>query len=111
MPAKSLNRDELLRLPAVVSVPVAARALGLGRNKAYELVKNDQFPCAVLCIGNTYRVPTADLLRILGMHHTGDDGRHPNDRTGQSHDDQHSGYSPRASPLSQRASGSPHAGR
>lgn len=68
MPAKTLNRDELLQLPAVVSVPVAARALGLGRNKAYELVKAGQFPCAVLRLGHTYRVPTAELLRILGVH-------------------------------------------
>jgi predicted DNA-binding transcriptional regulator AlpA len=70
--AKSLDRDgmtraELLTLPAVVDVATAARALGLGRSTAYELARRDEFPCRVLHIGSSYRVPTADLLRVLGI--------------------------------------------
>jgi predicted DNA-binding transcriptional regulator AlpA len=62
-----LSRDELLQLPAVVDLPVAARALGLGRSKAYDLAKTNRFPCEVIRLGKSYRVPTAGLLRILGI--------------------------------------------
>jgi hypothetical protein len=45
----------------------AACALGLGRTKAYELAKNEEFPCRVIRIGDSYRVPTAGLLELLGV--------------------------------------------
>lgn len=67
MTTEAMSRQELLRLPAAVKLPVAARALGLGRNKAYELVRAGRFPCTVLHLGNSYRVPTAGLLRLLGI--------------------------------------------
>jgi hypothetical protein len=61
----ALTLDELRALPATIDLPTAARALGLGRTKAYELAKRDQFPCRILRIGSTYRIPTAELLRCL----------------------------------------------
>lgn len=64
-----MTRAELLALPAVVDVTTAARALGLGRSTAYELARRGEFPCRVLHIGSSYRVPTADLLRVLGIEH------------------------------------------
>ena len=63
----TLTLDELRALPATVDLPTAARALGLGRTKAYELAKRDQFPCRVLRIGSAYRIPSAELLRCLEM--------------------------------------------
>jgi hypothetical protein len=62
-----LTRAELLALPVVVDVPTAARALGLGRSTAYELARRDEFPCPVLRVGTSYRVPTAGLMRVLGV--------------------------------------------
>lgn len=62
-----MTRAELLALPAVVDVTTAARALGLGRSTAYDLARRGEFPCRVLHIGSSYRVPTADLLRVLGI--------------------------------------------
>lgn len=62
-----LTRAELLALPVTVDVPTAARALGLGRSTAYELARRDEFPCRVLRVGSSYRVSTADLMRILGI--------------------------------------------
>jgi hypothetical protein len=62
-----LSRDELLALPVVIDVPTAARAIGLGRSTAYELARRNEFPCPVLRVGSSYRVPTAGLLRILGI--------------------------------------------
>jgi excisionase family DNA binding protein len=60
-----LTRAEMLALPVTVDVPTAARALGLGRSTAYELARRDEFPCRVLRVGSSYRIPTADLMRVL----------------------------------------------
>lgn len=60
-----MTRAELLKLPTVVDLETAARALGIGRTNAYQLARRDQFPCAVIRAGRIYRVPTAGLLRAL----------------------------------------------
>jgi hypothetical protein len=62
-----LTRAELLALPAAVDIPTAARALCLARSTAYDLARRGEFPCRVLRVGSCYRVPTADLLRALGI--------------------------------------------
>jgi len=62
-----MTRAELLALPAVVDITTAARALGLGRSTAYDLARRDEFPCRILHVGSSYRVPTAELLRVLGI--------------------------------------------
>jgi excisionase family DNA binding protein len=62
-----MTRAELLALPVTVDVATAARALGLGRSTGYELARRGEFPCRVLRVGGSYRVPTADLLRVLGI--------------------------------------------
>jgi len=58
---------EVRALPAVVDLRTAARALGLGRTLAYQLARRGEFPCRVLRLGGAYRVPTADLLEVLGL--------------------------------------------
>jgi hypothetical protein len=55
-----------LRSTATVDLMTAATALGLGRTKAYELARRDEFPCRVIRIGDTYRIPTPGLLELLG---------------------------------------------
>ena len=64
-----------LRATATVDLMTAARALGLGRTKAYELAKRDQFPCRVIRIGEVYRIPTPGLLELLGV--TAEEPRSP----------------------------------
>jgi predicted DNA-binding transcriptional regulator AlpA len=64
---KGMSRAELLALPVAVDLPTAARALGLGRSTAYELARRHEFPCRVLQVGSSYRVPTAELLGVLGV--------------------------------------------
>jgi excisionase family DNA binding protein len=44
----------------------AAKILGIGRTKAYELARHGKFPCLVIRVGDLYRVSSADLLRLLG---------------------------------------------
>ena len=56
-----------LRTNATVDLMTAAAALGLGRTRAYELARCGQFPCRVIRIGDTYRIPTPGLLELLGV--------------------------------------------
>ncbi|AEM86968.1 hypothetical protein Strvi_7631 [Streptomyces violaceusniger Tu 4113] len=62
-----MGLEELLALPATVNVTTAGRALGIGRDKAYELIRSGQFPVRTLPLGGTIRVPTAELWKILGV--------------------------------------------
>jgi hypothetical protein len=65
--AVPMTRDELLALPAAVDLRTAARALSIGRTRAFELARRGEFPVPVLRVGVTYRVPTAPLLELLGL--------------------------------------------
>lgn len=62
-----MTMSELLELPPAVSVATAARALGIGKDKAYELIKADRFPARVIRLGSTSRVATASLWDALGV--------------------------------------------
>lgn len=64
---RGMSLDEVLALPATVNVVTAARALGIGHNKAYDLIKTGQFPVRTLSMGSTVRVPTAALWEALGV--------------------------------------------
>jgi len=61
-----LTFNQLYNLPTVVDLMTAARALGISRSKAYRLAQEGQFPCRILRIGTHYRIPTAELRRVLG---------------------------------------------
>ena len=65
--SKGMTLAELLALPLMVDVTTAARALGLSRSTGYELARRGEFPCRVLHVGSSYRIPTAELLRVLGI--------------------------------------------
>lgn len=62
-----MSMEELLDLPVSFGVPVAARALDLGRSKAYDLIARGEFPCPVKRYGREYRVIRPDLFRALGL--------------------------------------------
>lgn len=61
-----MKLGDLASLPTVVNIVTAAKALGLSRGFAYELARRDEFPCRIIRIGGCYRVPTAELLSVLG---------------------------------------------
>jgi predicted DNA-binding transcriptional regulator AlpA len=48
-------------------VATAGAILGIGRSKAYELAKDDEFPTRVLRIGRRYLVPIPAILALLGV--------------------------------------------
>jgi hypothetical protein len=58
--------DAVRNLGMTTDVATAGAILGIGRSKAYELAKNDEFPVAVLRVGRRYLVPTSALLALLG---------------------------------------------
>ncbi len=43
-----MTMEELLSLPPAVSVATAARALSIGADKAYELIKDGEFPARTI---------------------------------------------------------------
>src|SRR6266568_1933148 len=54
-------------LPVALDVPSAGHLLGIGRTRAYQLAATGRFPCPVLRIGGSWRVPTVPLLELLGL--------------------------------------------
>ena len=59
--------EELQALPVSVDLVTAGRAFGIGRTKAFELAKQDKFPCRVLRVGEKYRVPRSALFEAPGI--------------------------------------------
>ncbi|GAA2258205.1 hypothetical protein GCM10010402_12030 [Actinomadura luteofluorescens] len=60
-----MTHEELAALPTTTTIETAARALGLGRTRAYQLARENRFPCKVIRVGISYRVVTADLQRLI----------------------------------------------
>ncbi|MFI9466813.1 helix-turn-helix domain-containing protein [Streptomyces sp. NPDC052492] len=65
--SRALSAADVLKLPAVVDLVTAGRALGIGRTLAYDLARRGDLPVPVLRLGNAYRVRRADLLAVLGI--------------------------------------------
>jgi hypothetical protein len=53
-------------LGMVTDVSTAGQILGIGRTKAYQLVRSQPFPVPILKIGRCYVVPVEGLLQALG---------------------------------------------
>lgn len=63
----TVNLRDLDDLPVTVSVERAAALLGIGRGLAYQLARRGDFPVATLKLGRRLLVPTAALMRLLGL--------------------------------------------
>lgn len=50
-----------------LTVREAAPLLDIGEKLAYELVRTGRFPCRVLRVGTLIKIPTTDLLALLGL--------------------------------------------
>lgn len=62
-----MRLDELLALPVSMDIVTAGKAFGMGRTKAHQLARNDEFPCEIMRVGRSYRVTRAAVLRALGI--------------------------------------------
>jgi hypothetical protein len=67
MSKQRMTRAQLLALPPAVDIVTAGHALGFERTTTYKFNREGKFPVPVLKIGDTFRVPTAPLLRYLGI--------------------------------------------
>ncbi|WP_327356436.1 DNA-binding protein [Streptomyces sp. NBC_01304] len=50
-----------------MSVATAARAFGIGTDRAYALIKAEQFPAKTIPVGGTRKVATLSLWEALGV--------------------------------------------
>jgi hypothetical protein len=63
---KALTLEDLAKLDVTVDLATAGRAFGMGRTKANNLAKAEQFPCQVLQLGCRRVVTKVALLAALG---------------------------------------------
>jgi excisionase family DNA binding protein len=52
-------------MPELLTVPEAARILGIGRSLAYQLIREDGWPTPVIRTGRLIKIPATPLLRLL----------------------------------------------
>jgi len=50
-----------------MTVPEAAKILGVSRTTAYKMIQDEKCPVEVLHLGGRIVVPTVPLYRLLGM--------------------------------------------
>jgi predicted DNA-binding transcriptional regulator AlpA len=50
---------------AMLTVPQAARLLGVGRTLAYERVRTGAWPTPIIRAGRLIKIPSAPLLKLL----------------------------------------------
>lgn len=67
MSAQTPTAQEIRSWPVTVDVRTAGRAFGIGRDQAYRLVREGQFPVPVLRLGRYLRVTRAAVLDALGI--------------------------------------------
>jgi len=68
--SRQMTRQEVLALPPVVDLPTLGRALGLSEPVIRERARRGELEpigIRVLRLGWQYRVPTEDILRVLGI--------------------------------------------
>jgi len=67
MAVEAMTVDEILKLPAVMSLVTAARAWGIGRSRAYVMDRDNELPFRTLPVGREKKVRKIDLLASLGL--------------------------------------------
>ena len=66
-----LTFDQLHALPTTIDLVTAARSLGIGRTKAYQLARTGEFPCRIIRVGTGYLVPHGRAPQGARCHATG----------------------------------------
>lgn len=67
MARKVLTADELRSKGLTVPMRIALEAAGIGETRGYQLARTGELPFPVFKVGRVYKVPTAGLLRALGI--------------------------------------------
>jgi hypothetical protein len=64
--------EKVLALGTRTDVPTAYEIItGLGKDEAYRAVKRGDFPVPVIKVGRRMIVPTAPIIRLLGLDEVG----------------------------------------
>jgi hypothetical protein len=67
MTAPAWTPEAVRALGVRTDVETAGSIFGLSRTQAYEAVKAERFPVGVVRIGRRMIVPTAAIIRLLGL--------------------------------------------
>ncbi|MFU8875471.1 MULTISPECIES: helix-turn-helix domain-containing protein [Micromonospora] len=59
--------EAVRELGVTTDVETAGAILGIGRTKAYELAKTNEFPVRLLRVGRRYLVPVPAILKLLAI--------------------------------------------
>jgi predicted DNA-binding transcriptional regulator AlpA len=70
MNARPPSVEEIRSWPVTIDVQTAGRAFGIGRDQAYRLARDNEFPVPVLHLGRYLRVTRASVLEALGIDST-----------------------------------------
>ena len=74
MTTRTPTTNEIRSWPVTVDIQTAGRAWGIGRDQAYRLAREGQFPVPVLRLGRYLRVTRASVLVALGIEETAPGG-------------------------------------
>jgi excisionase family DNA binding protein len=66
-----MTRADVLGLPVVMSVDLAAQAWGISKGAAYDMIQAGTFPVPTVKVGRYVRVLRADLLEALRIRDSG----------------------------------------
>lgn len=67
MSGSTWTAEQVRALGVTCSVEVAGSVLGCSRGVAYELARRGELGVPVLKLGRRYVIPTAPLIRLLGL--------------------------------------------
>jgi hypothetical protein len=70
---KIWTADQVKQLGVVIDITTAGEILGMGRSGAYVLLYEGRFPVPTFKVGRRTLVPTAPLLKLLGLADDDDD--------------------------------------
>lgn len=59
--------EKVRELGLVTSLETAGQILGIGRSKAYEMARHDEFPVPLMRVGRKYTVSVTAILKYLGV--------------------------------------------
>ncbi|MFG3423291.1 helix-turn-helix domain-containing protein [Micromonospora sp. NPDC049460] len=59
--------EAVRELGVTTDVETAGAILGIGRTKAYELARTNEFPVRLLRVGRRYLVPVPAILKLLAI--------------------------------------------
>ncbi len=64
---KRLTEEQIRSFPPSAKFADTCAAFEISLSLGYDLVARGEFPCTVLKLGRTFKVPRAEILKVLGI--------------------------------------------